>query len=331
MSKLSVGKIRGLQQIATTDGFFLICAMDHRGSFQKMIEAEQMQKVGYQDIVEYKLDLCDSLAPYSSGILLDPNFGAAQCIAAGTLPGQTGLLVSIEATGYESRPDGRVTKLQHGWSVEKIKRMGAAAVKILIYYRPDMKDVAEKQLETVKYVARQCQKNDIPLLVEPVTYAIKGEDIESREYSIKKSEIVIQTARQITELSIDVLKSEFPANLQYEMNRSKLLEICQRLDQASAVPWVILSAGVDYEQFRQQVEIACQAGASGFLGGRAIWQDALKIRERKERNKFLKTTVARRLKELGEIATKYGKPWFRKINLEAHELTLVSENWYKTY
>jgi len=331
VSKLSIGKIRGLQQIATTDGIFSICAMDHRGSFQKMIETEQMHKVDYKDIVEYKLDLCDSLAPHSSGILLDPIFGASQCIASSMLPGRIGLLVSIEATGYENQHDGRVTKLQGGWSVEKIKRMGAAAVKILIYYRPDTKQVAIKQLETIKYIARQCQKFDIPLLVEPVTYAIKAENTESREYALKKPELVIETARQTTSLSIDVLKSEFPANLQYEMNRSKLLELCQRLDQASSVPWVILSAGVDYEQFRQQVEIACQAGASGFLGGRAIWQDALKIRERKERTKFLRTTVAGRLKELGELATKYGTPWYRKMNLEAHELALIPENWYKTY
>jgi len=331
MSELSIGKIRGLQQITTTGGIFLICAMDHRGSFQKMIETEQTQKVDYQDIVEYKLDLCDALAPYSSGILLDPNFGAAQCIAAGILPGRTGLLVSVEATGYESQHEGRITKLQRGWSVEKIKRMGAAAVKILIYYRPDMKEVAAKQLETVKYISHQCQKFDIPFLVEPVTYAIKAENPESREYAIKKSELVIETARQTTSLSMDVLKSEFPAYLQYETNRSKLLKLCQRLDQASSVPWVILSAGVNYEQFRQQVEIACRAGASGFLGGRAIWQDALKIPERKERIGFIRTIVAQRLKELGEIATKYGTPWYRKMNLKAQELTLVSENWYRTY
>jgi len=331
MGNLSIGKIRGLQQIATSDGIFLMCAMDHRGSLQNMIETEQMQKVEYKDIVEYKIDLCDALAPHASGILLDPNFGAAQCIASSTLPGGTGLLVSIEATGYESKPDGRVTRLQQGWSVEKIKRMGAAAVKILIYYRPDLKQVAKKQQDTIKYVARQCHKFDIPFLVEPVTYATKAENADSGEYAAKKSELVIETARQMTALPIDVLKSEFPADVKYEMNRSKLLELCQRLDQASSVPWVILSAGVDYEQFRQQVEIACRAGASGFLGGRAIWQDALKIHDRKERTKFLKTTVAERLKELGEIATKYAKPWYRKMSLEAHELTPVSENWRTTY
>lgn len=331
MSKLSIGKIRGLQQISTADGAFVICALDHRGSLQDMIEKEQLRKVDYQEMVEHKLDLCQALAPFASAVLLDPNYGAAQCIAARVLPGQTGLLVSIEATGYQSKPDGRVTTLQGGWSVEKIKRMGAAAVKILVYYRPDLKEVAKRQLKTIDTVARQCLKTDIPFLVEPVTYAAKGEDASSKEYASKKPDLVIETARQTTSLPIDVLKSEFPADLRYEKDKGKILQLCQQLDQASKLPWVILSAGVDYQQFRTQVEIACQAGASGFLGGRAIWQDALKFRNRKDRIKFLKTTVADRLKELGEIAAKHATPWYCKMGLEAHELASIPQNWYATY
>src|SRR4030042_7106293 len=112
MHRLSVGKIRGLQQISTPGGIFIICAMDHRGSLKDMIEKEQLDDdVDYQEIVEHKLELCAALAPYTSAVLLDPNYGAAQCISGGALPGHTGLLVSIEATGYERAPRGRITPL----------------------------------------------------------------------------------------------------------------------------------------------------------------------------------------------------------------------------
>ena len=50
------------------------------------------------------------------------------------------------------------------------------------------------------------------------------------------------------------------------MIKSELVEICRQLDASSQVPLVILSGGVDFELFCQQVEIACQVGASGFLG-----------------------------------------------------------------
>ena len=332
MTRLSVGKIRGLQQISTSEGIFIICAMDHRGSLKEMIEKEQLDDdVDYQQIVEHKLELCAALAPYASAVLLDPNYGAAQCISGGLLPGHTGLLVSIEATGYESNPKGRITTLLDGWSVEKIKRMGASAVKILVYYRPDLPEVADKQLKTIKTVAEECLKYDIPFLVEPKTYLTKGEDTEKLQFAARKPGLVIDTARQITSLPIDVLKAEFPADPQYETDRAKLLQLCKQLDEASQVPWVILSAGVDYETFKKQVKIACQAGASGFLGGRAIWQEAIHFTDKKERVKFLSTTVTDRLKTLVDIATKYAVPWYRKLGIKANELAAVQENWYINY
>jgi tagatose 1,6-diphosphate aldolase len=332
MKKLSVGKIRGLQQISTPEGVFIICAMDHRGSLKTMIEKEQLDDhVDYQELVEHKLELCATLAPHVSAVLLDPNYGAAHCITGGVLPGHTGLLVSIEATGYEIDPQGRITTLLDDWSVEKIKRMGGSAVKILVYYRPDLAEVANKQLKTIQMVAEECLEYDIPFLVEPKTYPTKGENTSSPQFSARKPSLVIKTARQITSLPIDVLKAEFPADMKYETNRAKLLQFCQQLDEASQVPWVILSAGVDYETFRKEVEIACQAGASGFLGGRAIWQEAIHFANKKERVKFLATTAADRLKELAEIATKYAVPWYRKLGIEANNLTLIQENWYRGY
>jgi len=332
MTRLGIGKIRGLQQISTPEGIFIICAMDHRGSLKSMIEKEQLDDYAdYQEIVEHKMELCAALAPYTSAVLLDPNYGAAQCISRGILPGQTGLLVSIEATGYESDPQGRITTLLKGWSVEKIKRMGASAVKILVYYRPDLTAVTDRQLKTIRTVAEECLKYDIPFLVEPKTYFIKGEDTEKAQFSARKPSLVIKTASQITSLPIDVLKAEFPADPKYAKDSTKLIQLCRQLDEASQVPWVILSAGVDYETFRNQVEIACQAGASGFLGGRAIWQEAIHFTAKKDRVKFLSTTVADRLKELAEIATKYAVPWYRKLGIKAHELATIQENWYINY
>jgi len=332
MTKLGIGKIRGLQQISTPEGIFIICAMDHRGSLKTMIEKEQLDDYAdYQEIVEHKLELCAALAPYASAVLLDPNYGAAQCIAGGVLPGHTGLLVSIEATGYESNPKGRLTTLLDGWSVEKIKRMGASAVKILVYYRPDLTQIADRQLKTIRSVAEKCLECDIPFLVEPKTYLTKGEDSGTSQFAVRKPGLVIESARQITSLPIDVLKAEFPADTKHETDRTKLHQLCRQLDEASQVPWVILSAGVDYETFRKEVEIACQAGASGFLGGRAIWQEAIRFTEKSDRVKFLSTTVADRLKELAEIATKYVVPWYHKYGIKAHEITAVQENWYANY
>ena len=103
------------------------------------------------------------------------------------------------------------------------------------------------------------------------------------------------------------------------------------MDSASRVPWVILSAGVDFESFCQEVEIACQGGASGFLGGRAIWQEAIQIDDARERIKYLSTVVVDRLKRLSEIANKYAVPWYKKLGLDGRKLANISAKWYKEY
>jgi len=331
MKELTIGKIRGLQQIANRDGVLTMCAMDHRGSMLSMINKENPGSVSYEEMVKRKLELCSSLAKYASAVLLDPIYGAPQCLSRGVLPKATGLLVSIEASGYSGDKRHRVTELLRDWGVEKIKRMGASAVKILVYYRPDLTEVARKQLDTISLVAQDCIKYDIPFLVEPVSYAIGNEVNNPERFAEAKPELVIRTAREVTVLPIDVLKAEFPADLRYLTDKGKLLELCRRLNAASRIPWVILSAGVDFEIFYQQVEIASQAGASGFLGGRAIWQEAMNMTDTRERVRFLKTAGVDRLKKLVDVASKYAVPWYKKYGLTAGELAEVSETWYQSY
>ncbi|MGI2336687.1 MAG: tagatose 1,6-diphosphate aldolase [Dehalogenimonas sp.] len=325
--ELTTGKLRGLQQLADAQGLFIMTAMDHRGSLENGLCRGQNAGC-FQEMVDFKLDLCRALAPVSSAVLLDPIYGAAQAITAGALPGNTGLLVSVEATGYEGGKTARITRLLDGWGVEKIKRLGASAVKMLVYFRPDSGDLAEIQLETVAKVAAECQEHDIPFLVEPVSYALDGESNE--EYRGKKTEIVTGTAKMMTALPIDVLKAEFPADMTQVTDEGRLLEACRALDEASAKPWVILSAGADFPVFRRQVELACRAGASGFLGGRAIWQEAVSITDREVRRRFFETTALERLNELIGLTREWGRPWYRSPK-NAPIQPMPDADWYRNY
>ena len=158
MSRLTIGKIRGIQRIADSQGVFTMCAMDHRGSMKEMLNKKDPESVTYGQMVSMKQQLCEALAEHSSAVLLDPVYGAAQCIAAGILPRNTGLLVSLEESGYEGGAQQRLTKVLGGWDVEKIKRMGANAVKILIYYRPEVNDIADRQVNLINRVSTDCIK-----------------------------------------------------------------------------------------------------------------------------------------------------------------------------
>jgi tagatose 1,6-diphosphate aldolase len=331
MKTLSIGKIRGLQQIANPDGIFTICAMDHRGSLRSMIDEENPQGVKPEEMVKRKLELCSTLAPHVSAVLLDPIFGAAQCIGHGVLPKTTGLLVSIETSGYEGKKEHRLTRLLDGWNVEKIKRMGASAVKLLVYYRPDLTELAGRLRNMLNMIAQECIKYDLPFVVEPLSYPVGDEVNNPAQFAATKEQLVLKTAQHMTALPIDILKAEFPADLRYKKDNAELIDLCHQLDRASQVPWVVLSAGVDFELFCQEVEIACQGGASGFLGGRAIWQEAMSIDDAGERVRFLSTVGVDRLKRLNEIASKHAAPWYQKLGLARHELADTSERWYQEY
>jgi tagatose 1,6-diphosphate aldolase len=331
MTRLTVGKLRGLQQIANDKGILTVCAIDHRESLRQALNEKNPETVSYQQMVDFKLDLVSVIAPFASAVLLDPIYGAGQAIRSGLLPGQTGLLVSAEKTGYSGDSTARITALLPDWDIKKAKKMGASAIKLLLYFRVDVKDVASKQLELVSKLAEKCIEEDIPLLVESVAYPTTEEKNNPDLFSKHKPELVIEAAGKLTSLPIDILKSEFPADINYEKDEAKLSSYCQELSRVSRLPWVLLSAGIDFERFRKEVEIASKAGASGFMAGRALWQEATQISSRVERLNFFKKQTVSRLKELTLIAEEWGTPWYVKTGHKDGRFPDLSESWYKSY
>lgn len=324
MKTVTIGKYRGLQQISNDKGHITMCALDHRGSLQKMLGKGLGSEPSHQDMVDFKLDVCEALSPHASAMLLDPVYGAAQAIAAGVYTRGAGLLVSTEETGYSGDAQSRVSRELGGWGVQKIKRMGASGAKLLLYYRPDV-EVAGQQRELVKKLAKDCADHDLAFIVEPVSYAV-GDEAKAGTFSSVKPEIVIQTAKEITPLGVDVLKAEFPVNMTAESDVGAMSEYCKRLSDASVSPWIILSAGVGFEDFVREVEIACKAGASGFLGGRALWQEATSMKSREERRSFFRTTVVDRLRILTAVVDAFGSSWQKRVTPP-----VIVENWYKAY
>ena len=93
------------------------------------------------------------------------------------------------------------------------------------------------------------------------------------------------------------------------------------------MPWVILSAGVGYDDFKRQVEIACAAGASGFLAGRSIWRDAVSTHD-PARREAATADAARRLRELAAATREHGRP-YRPALTGPELIATVPEDWYR--
>jgi tagatose 1,6-diphosphate aldolase len=75
------------------------------------------------------------------------------------------------------------------------------------------------------------------------------------------------------------------------------------------VPWVLLSAGTDFETYLRQVAAAARAGASGVAVGRAIWQEATE-RPRADRVEFLTTTARQRMQRVAALCQALARSWY---------------------
>ena len=91
-------------------------------------------------------------------------------------------------------------------------------------------------------------------------------------------------------------------------DKARWAEACAEMEEASAIPWVILSAGVDDATFEAQTLAACQAGASGVLVGRSVWKEGAQM-EAPERDTWLAEVGAARMQRLVDIVEAEAVPW----------------------
>ena len=315
MKNISIGKLRGLQQISSQRGTFTTLAIDHRQNLRKANPAF----VSDEELLRFKLDVTSALASKATSVLLDPEVSAAQAITQRAIPNNVGLIVAVESTGYTGDATARHAQIIPGWSVEKARRMGASAVKLLVYYHPDSSSAKEIE-DFTSVIAEDCKKHDLVLMLEPLSYSL---DENKKLTSEEKRYVVVETAKRLTPLNIDILKAEFPVDVT-EIDESKWMQVCKEISSASITPWILLSAAVDYETFLQQVMTACNAGASGIAVGRAVWKEAVTMNG-DERMKFLRTTARQRMARLTSLCHALAKPYTDFYTADA------PFDWYKSY
>lgn len=299
-----IGTLRGLDACASETGKLSVLALDHRNNLRHLLGSGDPGAVPVEQLVATKRAVVRALMSTASGVLLDPEFGAAQAVVDGSLPAAAGLIVAVEASGYGGPSTARVSSLLSGFSVAQVKRMGADAVKLLLYYHPDA-DVASAQEQLLMQVAEDCADHDIPLFLETLSYSI--DEAVPKLTGEARRDVVVRTAHRLTAIGGDILKTEFPYDASVT-ERSRWAEACQELDEASSIPWVILSAGVDDATFEAQTEVACRAGASGVLVGRSVWGDGV-VLPPAERDAWLAGEGVARMQRLVDIVEREAQPW----------------------
>lgn len=270
-------------------------AIDQRKSLRQMISAqtgEAPDSVPTSGLELVKRVVTRELAGKASALLTDPLFGYPTTFDV--VPFDTGVMLSIETTGYAVvNTYERLTRLIPSWSVEQALVTGADGIKLLVWYNHEAgKATLEHQRDIVFRVGEACARYEIPLILEIVTYPLSDADVLDAGYAKEKPHRVIDAARTFSapEFGVDVLKMEFPGNLKFTeefqdrpygagkavYSLDDVRSYNKQLNEASGVPWVILSAGVDPDEFIENIQISNAAGASGFLCGRAVWKHIIK-------------------------------------------------------
>ena len=292
---------RTLDALAGDSGTFAIIAMDQRNTLRRMFAAEGITATD-QDIGEAKADVARALTPLATGMLLDPTMGVPAVSAAGTLAPGCGLLVAAEPEERISHNGApRVTRLAHQ-NAPWVRDMGGDALKFYVQLRADVTpergepDLAAEALDVVREVVDDCHAAGMPAVIENLIFSYPGEAPLS---PAARENAIVEAARALNELDIDLLKLEYPGSPAG----------CRRLARILTRPWAVLSAGVPFEEFETVTAISYdEGGASGFIAGRSLWKEAIGL-SGAERTGFLNTVSRPRLEKLIEASAGRARRW----------------------
>lgn len=313
------GKLWGMRRLADAGDRFRMLAVDQRPPMKQLIaERRNADSAPYRDVCDVKALLVDALAPHASAVLLDPHYAYPAAIEL-VSPAQ-GLLLTLEDSIFEEKTRGRLSKAIDHWSVDKIKRIGGDAVKVLAWYRPDASpDVLAHQQDFVRRIGAECRRFDIPFLLELLVYPFPGEAEHTSDYvedPAKRVDHVIESVETFaaTEFGVDLykLESPFPASTVPDPSDDdgSFQAGFDQLGRAAKRPWVMLSAGATPDAFRRVLTYAYAAGASGYLAGRALWWEAFQaFPDLNNMRHQLATQSIPYMQELNRLTHQLATPW----------------------
>lgn len=263
--------------ISDDNGSIGVLAIDHRDSLRAVINPDDPASVERADIVALKQLIIDELASLATGVMLEPEYSIPELVAS--LPAGVGFTAALESQGYSSDPSSVPTELLDGWSVEQARATGAAAAKLLAYYSESAPDHAAAQRAIIADVVAECNRVEIPLLLEPLGFP--GEP---------HGPGTIAAVTATMPLGATVMKVAWPGEA----------HLNQLVDALEDRPWVMLSGGGPFEQYLDQVGRAVAQGCSGFMAGRAVWREVTQVAP-DERVDTLRTVAAPRLEQLRSV------------------------------
>lgn len=322
---LSEGKRTGMVKVSRK-GIISALAFDQRGALKKMMAKYQATEPTVEQMEALKSLVSEELTPFSSSILLDPEFGLP---ATKVRHDEAGLLLAYEKTGYDVSTTSRLPDCLVDWSVKRLKEAGADAIKFLLYYDVDSDEAINRQKQAyIERIGAECQAEDLPFFLEILSYDEQIADNASIAFAKVKPRKVNEAMRVFSDnrFGIDVLKVEVPVNMNFvegfgrgEIVYSKAEAAQHFRDQEAAthLPYIYLSAGVSAQLFQETLVFAHASGAkfNGVLCGRATWAGAVQVYIEKGKaaaREWLQTVGRDNIEGLNKVLDRTATPWLEQ-------------------
>lgn len=288
-----------LDSIARPSGALAMVAMDQRESLRTMFDAAGAGRPGDDVLVRFKLDVAGSLGPLASGFLIDRHYGFETVRDRGMLPASTGLILAADALTQEDGGPVEETGLDEVVLGADFDLSGVSALKLLIIWRRD--DKREHRIRLTQDFIAAAAERGVLSVIEPVVRPTRR---ELEDGSWDTDEAIREAARELSPLGQSLYKVQVP--LGGRGDAAEQLRASMELGKAIMGPWVVLSQGVERDDYYAAVEAACRGGASGFLAGRALWSDVVGDADAPAR---LRELSVPRLERLIELVDREARPW----------------------
>lgn len=276
----------------------IVIACDQRGGIRMLLAKtpEEQARIGTEVLGLTKLDITAHLARAAGWLLMDPICAIPGLVDQGVLRKSTGLLIGLDASGFDTTPEGwRISNMVEDITARRVRELGGTGAEIMIYLRSDVPGANLANMETLRRVIADFASEDLLLVVEFLTYALPGESPEA--LATVTPDLIESGTKLCLDAGAKVPKIPFPGTARACATISAM---------CGDVPWAVLPAGVDHATFPGREETAMAAGASGGIAGRSLWKDCIS-RDRSVTQQRLETIAVPSLGEIRAVIARHYK------------------------
>jgi tagatose-1,6-bisphosphate aldolase len=274
-----------LSALKSSHSLIGVVALDEAYTLADLLGLSLKEPSNEQLLNEVLALLIEIHSKQASGMVLDPVYSLP------LLEESADNAVILARLEQVQEPDPLIVpKLIKNWGIKEVRNMYGLA-KLELYYHPE----EEKALEKKQFVAELydfCEIEEIDFLVKLMIYNPNEEKMTATDFQEAQLAAVNELQRSASVLA-----------LQYPQDPLAAATLTSGLD----TPWLLVSDDVPYDKFKEQLRVAIENGAEGFLAGEVLWQEIEGMRQEDQSpdlekiKEFIKTESKDRIIELMRI------------------------------